>query len=135
MPRRHRPAFAEGWCKRVTIYFLPDENEKSPQDSAEVFTRNPRHLGALSGAGQIHLQQGKLRRALELFRQALDVNSFLEDAALTIAVIEQRLRSGEPGATLGCACEAPPRAGRPRQLGHSPGMARQWLVANRSTVA
>ena len=92
---RRRPAFAEGWNKRATIYFLLGEFDKSLQDCAEVFKRNPRHFGALSGAGQIHLLQGNLRRALELFRQALDVNPNLEGAALTIELIEQRLRSGE----------------------------------------
>ena len=95
---RRRPAFAEGWNKRATIYFLLGKYEKSLQDCAEVFKRNPRHFGALSGAGQIHLQQGNLRRALELFRQALDVNPNLEGLALTIDLIEQRLRSGERGA-------------------------------------
>lgn len=95
---RRKPAFAEGWNKRATIYFLLGENDKSLQDCAEVFKRNPRHFGALSGAAQIHLQRGNLRLALELFRQALDVNPNLEGAALTIELIELRLRNGERSA-------------------------------------
>ncbi len=96
---RRRPAFAEGWNKRATIYFLLGEYDKSLQDCAEVFKRNPRHFGALSGAGQIHLQLGNLRRAGELFRQALDVNPNLEGLALTIELIEHHLRGGERGTT------------------------------------
>ena len=62
-----KPAFAEGWNKRATIYFLIGENEKSLRDCDEVLRRNPNHFGALSGAGQIHLSLGNPERALEFF--------------------------------------------------------------------
>jgi tetratricopeptide (TPR) repeat protein len=89
---RLKPAFAEGWNKRATIYFLLGENEKSLQDCEEVFKRNPRHFGALSGAAQIHLQLGHTRQALELFRRAIEVNPNLEGAALMIPLLEQQLK-------------------------------------------
>ena len=92
---RRKPAFAEGWNKRATIYFLLGENEKSLRDCEEVFKRNPRHFGALSGAGQIHLQLGNLRRALEYFRLAVEVNPNLTGPLQIIPLIEQRLRDGE----------------------------------------
>lgn len=92
---RLKPAFAEGWNKRATIYFLLGENEKSLRDCEEVFKRNPRHFGALSGAGQIHLQLGNLRRALEYFRLAVEVNPNLTGPLQIIPLIEQRLRDGE----------------------------------------
>jgi tetratricopeptide (TPR) repeat protein len=89
---RRKPAFAEGWNKRATILFLLGENEKSLQDCEEVFKRNSNHFGALSGAGQIHLQLGNLRRALELFRRAVEINPNLEGPAQMIPLIERRLR-------------------------------------------
>lgn len=92
---RLKPAFAEGWNKRATIYFLLGENEKSLRDCEEVFKRNPRHFGALSGAGQIHLKLGNLRRALEYFRLAVEVNPNLTGPLQIIPLIEQRLRDGE----------------------------------------
>ena len=95
---RLKPAFAEGWNKRATVYFLLDEHGKSLQDCDEVFKRNPRHFGALSGAGQIHLQRGDLRRALGFFRRALEVNPNLEGPAQMVPLIEQRLRDGDRNA-------------------------------------
>lgn len=90
---RRKPAFAEGWNKRATIYFLLGENEKSLKDCEEVFKRNPNHFGALSGAGQIHLQSGDVRRALGFFRHAIEVNPNLEGPAQMIPLLEQHLRN------------------------------------------
>lgn len=89
------PEFAEGWNKRATIYFLLGQNEKSLADCEEVFKRNPKHFGALSGAGQIHLQLGNPRRALEFFRRAVEVNPNLDGAAQMIPLLEQHLRKLE----------------------------------------
>jgi tetratricopeptide (TPR) repeat protein len=90
---RRKPAFAEGWNKRATVLFLLGENEKSLKDCDEVFKRNPRHFGALSGAGQIHLQLGHHEQALHFFRRALAVNPNLDGLADAIPVLEQRLRA------------------------------------------
>jgi tetratricopeptide (TPR) repeat protein len=90
-----KPAFAEGWNKRATVYFLLDENEKSLKDCDEVLKRNPNHFGALSGAGQIHLRLGHLQEALEFFQRALKVNPNLDAIRQAIPIIEQRLREKE----------------------------------------
>jgi len=92
---RRKPEFAEGWNKRATIFFLLGQNDKSLQDCDEVFKRNPRHFGALSGAGQIHLQLGNPRRALEFFRHAVEVNPNLEGPVQMIPLLEQFLRNKE----------------------------------------
>lgn len=92
---RRKPSFAEGWNKRATIYFLLGENEKSLRDCDEVLKRNPKHFGALSGAGQIHLQMGNMRRALDFLRRAVEVNPNLDGPAQMIPLIEQRLRDDD----------------------------------------
>lgn len=92
---RRKPDFSEGWNKRATIYFLLGENEKSLKDCDEVIKRNRHHFGALSGAGQIHLQLGNVRQALEFFRRAVGVNPNLEGPAQMIPQLEQRLRDLE----------------------------------------
>jgi len=96
---RRKPAFAEGWNKRATIYFLMGENEKSLRDCDEVFKRNPDHFGALSGAGQIHLQLGHTRLALEFFRRAVKVNPNLRGPAQMIPLLELRLRQDQKNST------------------------------------
>ena len=87
-----RPDFAEGWNKRATIHFLLGHYEKSLADCDEVFKRNAQHFGALSGAGQIHLQLGNPRRALEFFRRAVEVNPNLDGTAQVIPLLEEHLR-------------------------------------------
>jgi len=96
-----KPAFAEGWNKRATIYFLIGENEKSLHDCDEVFKRNPNHFGALSGAGQIHLKLGHPELALEFFKRALQVNPNLEGLDQLVPLLEQHLRDhkGPPRVT------------------------------------
>jgi tetratricopeptide (TPR) repeat protein len=89
---RRKPTFAEGWNKRATVYFLLGQNEKSLKDCDEVLKRNRNHFGALSGAGQIHLQLGNAQLALEFFRRAVDVNPNLEVPAQMIPMLEQHLR-------------------------------------------
>jgi tetratricopeptide (TPR) repeat protein len=87
-----RPAFAEAWNKRATIYYLVGEFELSLKDCDEVMKRNPHHFGALSGYGQIYLQMGDLERALEYFQRALKVNPNLPGAAQAVKMLQQELR-------------------------------------------
>jgi tetratricopeptide (TPR) repeat protein len=89
------PAFAEGWNKRATLYFLLGEHDKSLKDCDEVLKRNPNHFGALSGAGQIHLQLGHPEQALAFFKRALQVNPNLaENLGPAIELLEQQARKG-----------------------------------------
>ena len=89
---RRKPAFAEGWNKRATILFLLGRYDESLKDCDQVLKRNPRHFGALSGAGQIHLQLGHAELALDFLRRALAVNPNLEGAAQLVPVLEELLR-------------------------------------------
>ncbi|HEY6513693.1 MAG TPA: tetratricopeptide repeat protein [Burkholderiaceae bacterium] len=87
-----KPDFAEGWNKRATLYFLLGRNRESLKDCDEVLKRNPNHFGALSGAGQIHLQLGNPQLALEFFRRALKVNPNLDSLRQVIPLLEHHLR-------------------------------------------
>ncbi len=87
-----RPAFAEGWHKRALVHFLMDKHEKALQDCDEALKRNRNHFGALSGAGQIYLQMGHAKRALEFFQRAVQVNPYLHGPARLIPMLEEYLR-------------------------------------------
>ncbi len=89
---RRKPDFAEGWNKRATVYFLLGRHAESLQDCDEVLKRNRHHFGALSGAAQIHLKQGRVERALDFFRRALEVNPNLRGAQQMIPLLEEHLR-------------------------------------------
>ena len=87
-----RPAFAEGWNKRATAYFLAGDLQKSLRDCAEVIKRNPQHFGALSGYGQIYFQLDEFDKALQFFRRALAVNPNMSGVETNLRAIEEVLR-------------------------------------------
>ena len=87
----NEPAFAEGWNKRATAYFVVGEYQKSIDDCAEVLKRNPRHFGALSGLGEIYLQLDRPEQALEWFRRALEVNPNLLGVEMRVRQLEELL--------------------------------------------
>jgi tetratricopeptide (TPR) repeat protein len=87
---RRKPAFAEGWNRRATVYFVMGEFRKSIADCREVLKRNPGHFGALSGMGQIHVQLEEWDEALVWFRRALEVNPNMVGVEINIRQIEER---------------------------------------------
>ena len=87
-----KPAFAEGWNRRATVYYLAGELQRSIADCDEVLKRNPGHFGALSGLGQIYLQLDDEESALKWLRRALDVNPNMLSVEMTIKMLEERLR-------------------------------------------
>ncbi len=89
---RRRPAFAEGWNKRATVLYLAGEFRRSLADCDQVLKRNPRHFGALSGAGLNHLKLEQYSQALEWFRRALEVNPNMSAVEAEMRVLEKRLR-------------------------------------------
>jgi tetratricopeptide (TPR) repeat protein len=88
---RRRPAFAEGWNKRATAYFLAGDFERSLADCGEVVRRNPAHFGALSGYGQIYFQLEQYDKALHYWRRALEVNPNMQGVESNIEETEELL--------------------------------------------
>ena len=86
-----RPAFAEGWNKRATLYFLIGDTEKSLADCREVIRRNPHHFGALSGYGQLYLQIGEPEKALQYFERAYAINPGMSGVAVNIEGLKRLL--------------------------------------------
>jgi tetratricopeptide (TPR) repeat protein len=89
---QRKPEFAEGWNKRATVLFLLGENEKSLSDCEVVLRLNPKHFGALSGAGQIHLKLDQPQKALDFLRRALEINPNLTGLRRMLPLLEQQVR-------------------------------------------
>jgi tetratricopeptide (TPR) repeat protein len=89
---RRKPAFAEGWNKRATVLYLAGQFRRSLADCDEVLKRNPRHFGALSGAGLNHLELEQHGQALAWFRRALAVNPNMRAIEAEIRRLEKELR-------------------------------------------
>ncbi len=78
------PEFAEGWNKRATARYLARKYEASIADCMVVLELEPRHFGALSGLGLIHIALGENATALQWFRKALEQNPHLDNIRLEI---------------------------------------------------
>ncbi|HEX2200056.1 MAG TPA: tetratricopeptide repeat protein [Burkholderiales bacterium] len=88
----HRPGFAEAWNKRATVYYLAGDYRRSLADCDEVLKRNPRHFGALSGAGMVHVALEEYEEAQRAFRRALEVNPNMVGVELELLKLEERLK-------------------------------------------
>jgi tetratricopeptide (TPR) repeat protein len=88
---RRKPAFAEGWNKRATAYYLAGDYQRSLSDCREVTKRNPFHFGALSGYGQIYFQLEQYENALRYWRRALEVNPNMQGVESNIQDTEELL--------------------------------------------
>lgn len=72
-----KPDYAEAWNRRATLFFIKNDYIRAIQDIRQVLAREPRHFGALAGLGMILNEFGDEKRALEIFRKALEVHPHL----------------------------------------------------------
>ena len=73
-----KPDYIEAWNRRATIHYMRKDYAQSMLDIRQVLVREPRHFGALSGLGMILQEFGDEKRALDVFRRALEVNPHLQ---------------------------------------------------------
>jgi tetratricopeptide (TPR) repeat protein len=69
-----KPDYVEAWNRRATIHYMRKEFGQSLDDIRQVLSREPRHFGAMSGLGMILQEFGDDKRALDVFRRALEVH-------------------------------------------------------------
>jgi tetratricopeptide (TPR) repeat protein len=87
----YRPEFAEAWNKRGDAYMHLGEFDRALADYQETLRLNPYHFGAMQSCGEIWLERSNTRRSAEYFRRALDVNPNLQEAAIILHELEERL--------------------------------------------
>ncbi|PVB62527.1 tetratricopeptide repeat protein [Labrenzia sp. 011] len=83
------PSYAEGWNRRATVHYMREDFGKSLVDIERTLALEPRHWGALSGLAIIQRRLGFEEEALVTFRQALEINPGLENAAKAIEDLEK----------------------------------------------
>jgi tetratricopeptide (TPR) repeat protein len=82
------PDWAEAYNKRATVLFALGRDAESLADIAETLEREPRHFGAISGAGQILLRRGHLHEAAVALREALELNPGLRGLRPVLAGLD-----------------------------------------------
>jgi len=87
-----RPAFAEGWNKRATVYYLMGRFDESMRDVETTLNLEPRHFGALSGKGLILMAMGDYVLAVEAFEHALEANPHMPDVLMRVRVLKEELK-------------------------------------------
>ena len=91
----HEPHFAEAWNKRATVRFLAGNYNGSAKDIAKVLQLEPRHFGALSGLGMIHMNNGDWQNALKTYELAFSIHPYLVNVEMIIEDLRERLK-GRP---------------------------------------
>tara|TARA_B100000686_G_C16681469_1_gene912205 strand:+ start:465 stop:1022 length:558 start_codon:yes stop_codon:yes gene_type:complete len=84
-----KPDFAEGWNKRATLYYLMGRHEESLKDIDRVIQLEPRHFGALSGAGLVNMALKRPEDALKAFKRALDANPHMPSTQARVMLLKQ----------------------------------------------
>ena len=85
------PSFTEAWNKRATLRFMLWDFEGSLKDVEKVLTLEPRHFGALSGLGMIHLRLGDPERALKAYEALVNIFPSNADAVQKIITLKNYL--------------------------------------------
>ena len=89
---RKAPRFAEGWNKRATVRYFMGDHQGSIADCAKVLELEPRHFGAMSGLGMIHIALEQEDEAIRWFERALAVHPHLPGLKENLSVLRERLR-------------------------------------------
>lgn len=86
------PDYAEAWNKRATVRFMQGDESGSRRDIARVIDLEPRHFGALTGLGMIHIRSGDLQAALQSYEAAIHFNPHLVYAKQMIYELATKLK-------------------------------------------
>ena len=76
----HAPMFAEGFHARAMAYFQADLYGPALDDLETALALNPDNYRAIYGLAVMFMELGDTRRAAQLFRRALSINPYLENA-------------------------------------------------------
>jgi tetratricopeptide (TPR) repeat protein len=73
------PDDAEVWHQRAKVHALKQNHERALTDLRRTLDIDPKHYGALNDLGVVLNELGAKKDALKTYRQALEVNPFLDN--------------------------------------------------------
>lgn len=76
------PKYAEVWNQRALAHFQLRNFDESLKDIARTLKLEPRHFGALSGRGVIHLEQGETKLAEQAILRAMRYHPYISSRRL-----------------------------------------------------
>ncbi|MEM7192179.1 MAG: tetratricopeptide repeat protein [Pseudomonadota bacterium] len=74
------PEQAEAWYMRARVNVLAGNPERALADLRRTLNLDPRHYRAIADLGLVLEQLGAKKEALKAYRQALEVNPYMDDA-------------------------------------------------------
>jgi tetratricopeptide (TPR) repeat protein len=86
-----KPEFVEGWNQRATVYYMKQDYTRALADLAQVLAREPRHFGALFGVGVIMQEFGDDKRALDVYRRALELDPHMKRVPDLVKTLSEKL--------------------------------------------
>ena len=85
------PGYVEGWNKRATLKFLLGDFNRSLLDIQEVLKRQPRHFGAISGSGLIHMHNKNFKDAYNSYKKLSQIDPLNEDSKRFLPMLENKI--------------------------------------------
>jgi len=85
------PGYVEGWNKRATLKFLLGDFSGSLLDIQEVLKRQPRHFGAISGSGLIHIHTKNFEDAYNTYMKLSQIDPLNEDSKRFLPMLENKI--------------------------------------------
>lgn len=78
------PGYAEGWNKRAAIYYLRRDYGPALRDTQQALKLEPRDFKTMMGFALVLEDLGDKKTALDLYRRALALDPWLDDAKASI---------------------------------------------------
>lgn len=87
-----KPDYTEAWNRRATIYFQKKDYGRALADLRQVLAREPRHFGAMAGLGLILQEIGDEKRALDVYRRALEIHPRMQKIPDIVKTLTDKVR-------------------------------------------
>jgi tetratricopeptide (TPR) repeat protein len=87
-----KPDYSEAWNRRATLYFQKKEYGRALADLRQVLAREPRHFGAMAGLGMILQEIGDDKRALDVYRRALEIHPRMQKIPDIVKTLTEKVQ-------------------------------------------